>query len=114
MEKTLHLDQLLSLHHQRRTLCDISIKGKPGDYDFAFFVFKWLGFREKKKFGWKSDTISRWVISIHNIVEWKTDLHIIMSWAYIFYKIWNYAKAIVPGQIGEQMNNSKIRAFWIK
>ena len=79
MEKTLHLDQLLSLHHQRRTLCDISIKGKPGDYDFAFFVFKWLGFREKKKFGWKSDTISRWVISIHNIVEWKTDLHIIMS-----------------------------------
>ena len=37
-----------ALHHQRRTLCDISIKGKPGDYDFAFFVFKWLGFREKK------------------------------------------------------------------
>ena len=78
MEKTLHLDQLLSLHHQRRTLCDISIKGKPGDYDFAFFVFKWLGFREKKRLDEKV-ILSRWVISIHNIVEWKTDLHIIMS-----------------------------------
>ena len=77
MEKTLHLDQLLSLHHQRRTLCDISIKGKPGDYDFAFFVFKWLGFREKKPLDEKV-ILSRWVNSIHNIMEWKTDLHIML------------------------------------